>query len=556
MGHMEAWQRWMRHPGMPEELRQELLSIQDDPQAIRDRFWQGLHFGTGGLRGRMGAGANRINQYTVNRTSRGLAAYLLKQSDLPSCVIGFDSRLNSQLYARHAAAALADRGVRVHLFEELGPAPLLSFAVRYLRCDAGVMITASHNPKDYNGYKVYDASGCQLLDDAALRVSASIEAEHELATRFPDEEALTEQGYIRPVKWEVRDAFNDAVLKLSVLTPPAQLKVVYSPLHGAGLRSVRKVLGTMPNIELSVVAAQEHPDGHFPTVDKPNPEDPQAMAMAAQQMLEEQADICLATDPDCDRLGVGVRLKDEVRFLSGNELGVLLLHFICEVRTNEETLPDNALAVKTIVTTPMADAVAAHYNVRLAQVLTGFKYVGEIINRLERDGAVQRFILAFEESYGYLSGAHVRDKDAVNAAMLVCEMASYYKSVNSNLVEAYQALQKRFGCYETALETFHLDGQEGSARIKRVMTALRQADTIAGFDIQERTDYLRDNTGLPASDVLVFKLAGGRHLVARPSGTEPLLKLYLTVRCEGGKEEEDMLQAFRQAAMDQVDAIP
>ncbi len=555
MSHNQSWQRWRTHPGMPEALKQELLSIEDDKAAIRERFWRGLSFGTGGLRGRMGAGTNRMNDYTVDRASRGLAAYLLKSSDLPSCVIGYDSRLNSQQFAKRAAAALAGRGVRVHLFEELGPVPLLSFAVRYLRCDAGVMITASHNPRDYNGYKVYDATGCQLLDDAALKVAACIEAEHELCTRFPDEEELTRKGFIRPVAWEVRDAYIDAVLKLSILTPPAPLKVVYSPLHGAGLRSVRKVLGTMPNIALSVVAAQEHPDGTFPTVEKPNPEDPAAMALAAEQLLREEADICLATDPDCDRLGVGVRVKDEVHYLTGNQIAVLLLHFICEGLTNEDEMPESATAVKTIVTTPMADAIAKHYNVRLVQVLTGFKYIGDVINRLDREGVAQRFILGMEESYGYLSGTHVRDKDAVNAAMLVCEMASYYKSVNSNLLEAYDALQRRFGCFTTSLETYQMEGEEGADHVKRIMEALRHMDDIAGIPVEHRMDYLKDDTGLPASDVLVFDLQGGRRLVARPSGTEPLLKLYLTVKCADGEDEQDPLTAFIQAVRGVVDGI-
>lgn len=556
MAHMQAWRRWLEHPGMPEELMQQLQLIKDDEQAIRDHFFGGLAFGTGGLCGRMGAGSNRINDYTVNRVSRGLAAYLLKQGDMPSCVIGFDSRLNSQHYAQLAAAALAERGVRVHLFEELVPAPMVSFAVRYLRCDAGVVITAGHSPSDYNGYKVYDATGCQLLHEAARQVSASIETELELCTRFPDLEQLTRKGFVRPVAWEVRDAYSDAVLKLSILTPPAVLKVVYSPLHGAGMRTIRKVLGAMPNVELSVVATQEQPDGTFPTVEQPNPTDPVALELAAQQMLEEEADICLATDPDCGRLGVGVRLKDAVHFLSGNELAALLTHFICEGLTNQEQMPPCATAVKTIGISPMVDVIAKHYDVRTAQVLTDFKYIGETINRLNRDGVVQRFVLGIEEGNGYLSGSHVRDRDGVNAAMLVCEMASYYKSVNSNLLDAYQALRRRFGCFKTAVEKLQLEGEQGAARMGRIMAALRGADAIGEWTVEERVDFLKDNTGLPASDVLALTLEGNRQLVARPSDTEPTLQLRLTVGCPDAQEAQAQLALLQAAVAEWVALVP
>lgn len=555
MPHFAAWRRWLKHPGMSEELTQELLSIQDDQAAIRDRFAGGLRFGAAGIRGLMGAGTTRVNDYTVDRVGRGLAAWLLKKEDLPSCVIGYDSRRNSRRFAGRLAAALAARGVRVHLFEELTPVPLLSFAVRYLRCDAGVMITASHNGPEYNGLKMYDATGCALLEDAALSLCALVEAEQELCTRFPDEEQLTEKRLIRPVSREVREAYQDAVLKLSILTPPAPLKVVYSPLHGAGLRSVRQVLLARPNIEVQLVAAQEHPDGAFPTVASPNPEDPAAMAMAAAQMLAQGADICLATDADCDRLGVGVRVKDDARMLSGNELAVLLLHFICEGLTNEGNMPEGAIAVKTVVTTPMAENIARHYNVRMVEVLTGFRYIGEVINRLDREGEAQRFILGMEESHGYLSGTHVREKDAVNAAMLVCEMASYYKSVNSNLLEAHEALQRRFGYYEADTQLIELAGEEGAQRLKRLMAAFRTMDTVAGFHVESLVDYMKDDTGLPAADVLEYRLEGDRHLLVRPSGTEPLLKLYLTVKGDSQEQARESLKAFTAEVMAAADAI-
>ena len=549
-----AYQRWLDHPGMPEDLKQELLHMRDDPGLQEDCFYRSLSFGTGGLRGTMGAGSNRMNDYTVLRATRGLAKWLHAQGDLPSCAIGFDNRHQSRRFAQLVAAALADSGVRVHLFEELCPTPMLSFAVRYLRCDGGVMITASHNPKEYNGYKVYDATGCQILDEAAEEIKALMEAEEELVPAFPAYDDQLHKGFIRPIGRDVQDAYHAAVLGLSVMTPSTPLDVVYTPLHGAGLRAVRRVLGDLPNIRLTVVPEQEHPDGSFPTVPKPNPEDPAAMALASELMLKEGADICLATDPDCDRLGVGVRLKDGHRFLSGNEIGVLMLHFICEARTLKGTMPECPTAVKTIVTTPMADAIAQQYQVKLIQVLTGFKYIGNTINRLARDGQEQRYILGFEESYGYLSGTHVRDKDAVNAALLVCEMASYYKGVGSNLWEAYEALCERYGRFNTALETLQFEGAQGAHRLQRVMASLREAPLVAGLPIAQRTDYLHDDTGLPPSDVLVFQLEGDRTLVVRPSGTEPLLKLYLSLKAGEG-EEADAMAAFRQAARQMVEEI-
>lgn len=552
---LEAYNRWLNYPQLDEGMRAELEAIRDQPEEIADRFWRGLGFGTGGLRGIMGAGTNRMNMYTVAKVTRGFAKYLSSISDLPSCAIGYDSRNQSAAFARLAAAVLADKGVRVHLFDELVPVPMLSFAVRYLHCDGGVMITASHNPCEYNGYKVYDRTGCQVSDAVAGEIAGHIARQSDLVMRLPEYEQYSRKGQIRTIDRDVGDAFQEAVLHHSLLMPPAPLHVVYTPLHGAGNRTVRRVLGSLPNIRVSVVPQQEAPDGNFPTAPQPNPENPQAMALAMQLMEELEADICLATDPDCDRLGVGVRTKEGSVLLTGNQVGVLLLHFICEGRTAREDMPQNPIAIRSIVTTPMADAVAQHFGVQMVSVLTGFKYMGDRINRLEREGAADRFLLAFEESIGFLVGPYIRDKDAVGAAMLVCEMASYYRSLGMDLLAAYQALEQRFGIYLSQMEAIRLEGPQGAADLARVMDALRQQGQIAGMGIVQRTDYLADETGLPPSDVLAFELAGGWHLTVRPSGTEPLLKLYFTLKGTEAEQAQADMEAFRSDVRAMIDSL-
>lgn len=549
------YRRWLDQPGLEQALREELLSIEGQEDQISDRFYRGLAFGTGGLRGRMGAGTNRMNVYTVLRATKGLAKYLGQKSDLPSCAIAYDSRENSRRFAQVAAAALAEKGVRVYLYGELAPTPMCSFAVRYLKCDGGIVITASHNAREYNGYKVYDKHGCQITDEIAAEISQLIARQQDLVSRLPDYEQQLEKGMIRLIARDVWQAYQQAVLGLSVMTPTTPLKVVYSPLHGTGNRPVRQVLGSLPNLQVSVVAEQEQPDGSFPTVLKPNPEYPQAMELAARQMLQTQADICLVTDPDCDRLGVGVRIRDQVDYLTGNELGVLLLHFICQARQAAGSMPDSPLAVTTIVTTPMAAAVADAFGVQLQLVLTGFKYIGATINRLKREGQEGRYILGFEESYGYLSGTHVRDKDAVNAALLVCEMASYYLGQRQNLREAYRALQAAYGVYESGLLSFTFEGEQGQAELARVMEGLRREEAPAGYAVEEKRDYGTGLDGLPPSDVLLFRLEGDRTLIARPSGTEPLLKLYLHVRQGEGEDALQKLDQLRLAAASLIDRL-
>ena len=552
---MDAYNRWLAYAHLDEQTRAELEAIRNNPQEIADRFWRGLSFGTGGLRGIMGAGTNRVNAYTVAKVTRGFAKYLNSISELPSCAIGYDSRNGSRAFAQLAAAVLAEKGVRVHLFEELVPTPMLSFAVRYLRCDGGVMITASHNPSDYNGYKVYDRTGCQVSDAVANEIADHIARQSDLVMRLPDFAEYQHKGHIRAIGRDVGDAFQEAVLQHSLLMPPAPLHVVYTPLHGAGNRPVRRMLGSLPNIRVSVVPQQENPDGDFPTAPKPNPENPQAMALAVQLMEELEADICLATDPDCDRLGVGVRTREGSVLLTGNQVGVLLFHFICEGRTVREDMPQGPVAIRSIVTTPMADVIAQHYGVQMVRVLTGFKYIGDKINRLAREGMADRFLFAFEESIGYLIGTYARDKDAVGAAMMVCEMASYYRSLGMDLVAAYQALEERWGIYLSALESIRFEGAQGAADLKRVMEALRQQEQIIGLDIVERVDYLTGETDLPPSDVLTFRLAGGRHLAVRPSGTEPLLKLYLTLQGKESEQAQADMDAFRHAVRAMIDSL-
>lgn len=542
---MEAYEKWLNYPHLLPELRDELLAVEGRADEIGDRFWRDLGFGTGGLRGKLGAGTNRMNIYTVSKAARGIARHLTRLSDLASCAIGYDSRHGSLEFARLTAAVMAELGVRVHLFEELVPTPILSFAVRYLRCDGGIMITASHNPREYNGIKVYDRSGCQLGDEAAAEVAAGISRHQDLVSRLPDYGEYAQKGMILPIGRDVRDAFHEAVLARSIEMPPEELHVVYSPLNGTGNRPVRRILSSLPKLRVSVVPQQENPDGDFPTTPQPNPELPEAMALSIALTEELGADICIATDPDCDRVGVGVRTDEGVRLLSGNQVGALLFHFICEGLRADERLPEQPVAVTTLVSTPMGDEIARDYGVKLYKVLTGFKYIGDIINRLERAGGADRFIFAFEESIGYLIGPYIREKDGVGAAMMICEMASFYKRQGMSLLDAYASLENRYGCFISRLAALRYEGQEGDARMRDVMDQLRQAQDIAGLKILEKTDYLSDDTGLPRSNVLRFALEGGRQLIFRPSGTEPLLKIYLTLRCdnrdEGEKEMEQLV---------------
>lgn len=552
---MNMYRSWLENKNLPGELRVELLGIRDDEKAVSDRFYRDLEFGTGGLRGKMGAGTNRMNVFTVAKATRGLAKYLKMQNALPSCAISFDSRINSPAFAKLAAATLAKEGVRVYLYSELAPTPMLSFAVRYLYCDGGIMITASHNPKEYNGYKVYGKDGCQISGEAADEISACIAKESDLLDEMPDFEAERKRGNIIMIDHNVYDAYENAVLEQGVYMPSTAIKVVYSPLNGAGLKTFMRVMAKLPNVDITVVEEQEEPDGNFPTCPSPNPENKEAMALAIALTKKIGADICLATDPDSDRVGVGVLKDGEVSLLSGNQVGVLLMHFLIEARKAQGTMPENPLVVKTIVSTMMADAIAKEENVQVKNVLTGFKYIGEQIALLEREGRKSSYIFGFEESCGYLSGSYVRDKDAINACLLILQMTSFYKQSGQTLLDAYQDLCKRFGYFETTQLNFSFDGQEGQRIMQDLMAKFRNLPSEGELAFEKKTDYWNDETGLPKSDVLVFDLKEDRQFIVRPSGTEPKIKIYVSAKGETSQQAKEKLDALSKSCREFVESL-
>jgi phosphoglucomutase len=531
---------WLDRAGEDPDLTAELQSIRNDEKAVSDRFYRHLAFGTGGLRGVLGAGTNRMNLYTVRRATQGLADYL-NATDLPKSVaIAHDSRIKGDLFAREAARVLAANGIIAHLYPRLEPTPALSWAVRYLRCGAGICVTASHNPAQYNGYKVYGADGCQITPEAAEKVLAAMEKTDCFdGVKLADYDAAAAEGKIKIIPDECLDAFVDAVLDLRPGNDVSKLKLVYTPLNGSGLECVKKLLAKMGVTELTVVPSQEAPDGHFPTCPYPNPEIREAMEEGLRLCDEVKPDLLIGTDPDCDRMGAAVPDgKGGYRLITGNEMGVLLLDYLCRTRIARNTMPRNPVAVTTIVSTDMATPVAQSYGVELRRTLTGFKYIGEQIGLLEEEGHPERYLFGFEESYGYLSGAHVRDKDAVNAVMLACECAAWYAGQGMTLLDAMNALYEKFGFYRNGLLSRAFEGQDGMAAMDALMKSLRTAPPaeIAGWKVNGMTDYLGSDTGLIPSDVLEFRLEDAGKVIVRPSGTEPKLKLYLSVR---GSGEED-----------------
>lgn len=508
-------------------LLQELVADKDNEAGINDRFYCDLGFGTGGLRGVLGAGTNRMNIYTIAKATRGLAAYLNAQFEAPSCAIAYDSRNNSDVFAHLAAAVLAEAGVVVHLYPQLMPTPLLSYAVRALGCDGGIVITASHNPAKYNGYKVYGADGCQITLEAAEAISAQIAAQ-EVFAPLPSFGQSMANDNIHYISDELVDGYYQKVLALSVNRPSVPLQVVYSPLNGAGNLPVREILKRLGNVNVTVVKEQELPDGNFPTCSYPNPEEAAAMALAVKLAQEQGADFCLATDPDCDRVGVAVVKDGKATLINGNEMGVMLLEYMCKTRLADANA--TPIAVKTIVTTEMARKVAAHYGVDMIDVLTGFKFIGEQIGLLEAKGEQARFLLGFEESYGYLAGDFVRDKDAVIASMLICEMAAYYKAQGKSLLDVLAEAYETYGYYQNKLLSFEFAGQQGMAQMGAILEQVRNNQTgeLYGQTICSTIDYQYDDTGLPKSNVIKLMLADESVLVIRPSGTEPKLKVYVT----------------------------
>ncbi len=543
---------WLDRAGEDPDLTAELQSIRNDEKAVSDRFYRHLAFGTGGLRGVLGAGTNRMNLYTVRRATQGLADYL-NATDLPKSVaIAHDSRVKGDLFAREAARVLAANGITAHLYPRLEPTPALSWAVRYLRCGAGICVTASHNPAQYNGYKVYGADGCQITPEAAEKVLAAMERTDCFdGVKLADYDAAAAEGKIQIIPDECLDAFVDAVLALRPGNDVSKLKLVYTPLNGSGLECVKKLLAKMGVTELTVVPSQEAPDGHFPTCPYPNPEIREAMEEGLRLCDEVHPDLLIGTDPDCDRMGAAVSDgKGGYRLITGNEMGVLLLDYLCRTRVARGTMPKDPVAVTTIVSTDMAAPVAESYGVELRRTLTGFKYIGEQIGLLEAEGHPERYLFGFEESYGYLSGAHVRDKDAVNAVMLACECAAWYAGQGMTLLDAMNALYERFGFYRNGLLSRAFEGQDGMAAMDALMKSLRTAPPaeIGGWKVNGMTDYLSGNTGLIPSDVLEFCLEDAGKVIVRPSGTEPKLKIYLSVRGSGEEDAAARLERLSRGA--------
>ena len=543
---------WLDRAGEDPDLTAELQSIRNDEKAVSDRFYRHLAFGTGGLRGVLGAGTNRMNLYTVRRATQGLADYL-NATDLPKSVaIAHDSRVKGDLFAREAARVLAANGITAYLYPRLEPTPALSWAVRYLRCGAGICVTASHNPAQYNGYKVYGADGCQITPEAAEKVLAAMEKTDCFdGVKLADYDAAAAEGKIQIIPDECLDAFVDAVLALRPGNDVSKLKLVYTPLNGSGLECVKKLLAKMGVTELTVVPSQEAPDGHFPTCPYPNPEIREAMEEGLRLCGEVKPDLLIGTDPDCDRMGAAVPDgKGGYRLITGNEMGVLLLDYLCRTRIARNTMPPNPVAVTTIVSTDMATPVAQSYGVELRRTLTGFKYIGEQIGLLEEEGHAERYLFGFEESYGYLSGAHVRDKDAVNAVMLACECAAWYAGQGMTLLDAMNALYEKFGFYRNGLLSKAFEGQDGMAAMDALMKSLRTAPPaeIGGWKVNGMTDYLGSDTGLIPSDVLEFRLEDAGKVIVRPSGTEPKLKIYLSVRGSGEGDAAARLERLSRGA--------
>ena len=534
--YLEDYKRWAAAELEDPALARELKEIAGDDEQIKDRFAVALKFGTAGLRGVLGAGTNRMNIYVVRQATQGLANWVKTQGGSQSVAISYDSRINSDVFAKTAACVLAANGIHVRIYDALMPVPALSFATRYYKANAGIMITASHNPAKYNGYKAYGPDGCQMTDDAAAIVYAEIQKTDVLtgAKRIPFEEGLS-SGMIQYVGEDCKEALYDAIKARSVrpgLCKTAGLKLVYSPLNGSGLVPVTRVLHDIGIDDITIVPEQQYPDGHFPTCPYPNPEIFEALKLGLELAEKNGADLMLATDPDADRVGIAIRCPDgSYELVSGNEVGVLLLDYICQGRIEKGTMPANPVAVKSIVSTPLADAVAKSYGVEMRNVLTGFKWIGDQIARLEAAGQVDRFIFGFEESYGYLAGPYVRDKDAIISSMLICEMAVYYRSIGSSIKERLEEIYAKFGRYLNKVDSFEFPGLSGMEKMAGIMDGLRKNPPaeIGGYKVTSVTDYQdTEKTGLPKANVLIYALEGGATVVVRPSGTEPKIKTYFT----------------------------
>lgn len=542
------YERWLARTTVKaesntEDLRAELAVM--DESKIEDAFYRDLAFGTGGLRGVIGAGTNRINVFTVAKATQGLANYLNTHfPENPSVAIAYDSRIKSDLFSQTSAGVLAANGIKAHIYPQLMPTPCLSFAVRELKCSAGIVITASHNPSKYNGYKVYGADGCQITTEAASAILAEIEK----VDIFDDvksmdfEEAL-EEGLISYIDDSVYTAFTEEVKDQSVLFGDEinrNVAIVYTPLNGTGLKPVTRALKESGFTNITVVEEQRRPDGNFPTCPYPNPEIREAMELGLQYCAKTGADLLLATDPDADRCGIAVRAKDGYRLITGNEVGLLLLDFICSQRIKHDKMPKYPVFVKTIVTMDLAEKIADHYGVETVNVLTGFKFIGEVIGRLEAAGREADYICGFEESYGYLTGTYVRDKDAVNAAFMICEMFAYYKTRGISLLDKLNEIYNTYGYCMNTLHSYEFDGASGMIKMQDIMKVFHndcdEGDSIGGLEVLKALDYSKGLDGLPKSDVIKYLLKGGSSVVVRPSGTEPKLKTYISVTADNKTE--------------------
>lgn len=541
----KLYEFWLENTKDDAETQKELLAIKDNPDETLDRFYKNLEFGTAGLRGILGAGTNRMNIYTVTQATQGLADYLNSKGDGASVAIGYDSRINSDVFSQRCAQVLAANGIKVYLFPKLMPTPLLSYAVRRLKCQSGIVITASHNPSEYNGYKCYDPSGYQMTDNAAHETYSFIQKVDMFSDvkSMPFEQAV-KNGLIEYISDEIVEEFYSLVLEKSInpeIIRNSDIKIIYTPLNGTGNIPVRTVLERAGFKNVSVVKEQEMPDGNFPTCPYPNPEIKQVFECGLEMTKSEKADLLLATDPDCDRIGIAVLHNNEYTLLSGNDVGVLFAEYMLSARKAKGTLPDRTLMTKSFVSTSLINKVAEKYGCTVVDVLTGFKYVGEFISNLEKTGDEHRFIMGFEESYGYLIGTHARDKDGVAASLMVCEMAAYYKSQGKTLVDALDSIYAEFGIYVNSLHNFAFKGASGMAKMAQIMSETRadppkelaglKVAKIHDFEAGTITDTQNGETQkikLPRSNILAYDMCNGNFAIVRPSGTEPKIKVYIT----------------------------
>lgn len=555
MTYLDEYKRWKETDLLDIDLNTELDSIAEEDDAIKERFAVSLQFGTAGLRGTLGAGTNRMNIWVVRQATQGVADWVKTQGGTQTVAISYDSRLKGWNFAREAAGVLAANGISVRIYDELMPVPALSFATRYYHCNAGIMVTASHNPAKYNGYKAYGPDGCQMTDDAVAVVYDSIQKTDVLTgAKVMSFAEGVEKGLIKFVGDDCKNALYEAIEARQVrpgLCKTTGLKLVYSPLNGTGLVPVTHVLKDMGITDITIVPEQEYPNGYFTTCSYPNPEIYAAMEKGVELAKQTGADLMLATDPDADRVGIAMKCPDgSYELVSGNEMGVLLLDYICAGRIEKGTMPEKAVAVESIVSTPLAEKVAEHYGVELRHTLTGFKWIGDQIAKLEADGEVDRFIFGFEESYGYLAGPYVRDKDAIIGSMLICEMAAYYRSIGSSIKQRLEEIYAQYGRYLNVVDAYEFPGLSGMDKMAGIMKDLREntPSDFGGNKVVKVTDYLDTaSTGLPKSNVLRYDLEDGSVLIVRPSGTEPKIKTYFTTSGADLKEAQAKKDALTEA---------